>query len=197
MKRTDGYPKITVVICAINEAESLPYVLSKIPNWVDEILLVDGHSDDNTIEVAKKISPDIKLLYQPGKGKGDALKCGVKHASGDIIVTLDADKATDPEEMPKFIEPLLEGILISQNAFLPQFDQNHIRDRRDFGKAALVVQFHGGIVALGLILGQHRGRILLRDDGEFLLHIVIQEDFSHTCCGINVEQTRLFLHSVS
>ncbi len=84
-------------------------MLPKIPEWVDEIILVDGHSTDNTVEVAKKLRPDIKVLYQPGKGKGDALKCGFKHASGDIIVTLDADGATPPEEMPKFIEPLLNG----------------------------------------------------------------------------------------
>jgi len=103
------YPKISVIICTLDEAENLPYVLPKIPEWVDEVILVDGHSTDNTVEVAKKLYPDIRILYQPGKGKGDALKYGIKHATGDIIVTLDADGATDPEEMPKFIKPLLNG----------------------------------------------------------------------------------------
>jgi len=49
------------------------------------------------------------VQYQPGKGKGDALKFGIGHASGDIIVTLDADGSTDPGEMHKFIKPLLDG----------------------------------------------------------------------------------------
>ncbi|MCL0053247.1 glycosyltransferase family 2 protein [Dehalococcoidales bacterium] len=100
---------ITVLICTLNEEESLPYVLPKIPEWVNEILLVDGHSTDRTVEVARELKPEIKVLYQPGKGKGDALRYGIKHASGDIIVTLDADGSTDPEEMAKFIEPLLNG----------------------------------------------------------------------------------------
>ena len=51
---------------------------------------------DSTIAVAKKLRPDIIVLIQPNKGKGDALKCGLKYASGDIVVTLDADGATDP-----------------------------------------------------------------------------------------------------
>jgi len=109
MDKPEGCPKITALICALNEEENLLHVLPKIPGWVDEILLVDGHSTDRTVEVARQLNPDVKVLYQPGKGKGDALKCGIKHATGDIIVTLDADGSTDPEEMPKFIEPLLDG----------------------------------------------------------------------------------------
>ena len=108
-KLTNGLSTISVIICTLNEAENLPHVLPKIPNWVGEVILVDGHSTDNTVEVARKLSSDIKVLYQPGKGKGDALKCGIENATGDIIVTLDADGATPPEEMSKFIEPLLNG----------------------------------------------------------------------------------------
>jgi len=109
MDKPENYPSITVIICTLNEEQNLPYVLPKIPEWVDEILLVDGHSTDRTVEVAGELKPDIKVLYQPGAGKGDALKYGIEQANGDIIVTLDADGTTDPEEMPKFIEPLLNG----------------------------------------------------------------------------------------
>ena len=84
-------------------------VLDKIPEWVDEILLVDGHSTDSTVQVATTVLPRIKVLYQPKKGKGDALRCGFKNASKDVIVTLDADGATDPQDIAKFIESLLEG----------------------------------------------------------------------------------------
>lgn len=101
--------RITVLICALNEEKNLPYVLPKIPEWVDETILVDGHSTDETVEVAKRLRPGIKVLYQPGKGKQDAKIYGINNASGDIIVLLDADGSNDPEEMPKFIEPLLNG----------------------------------------------------------------------------------------
>ena len=109
MTKPPEYPGITVIICALNEASNLPSVFPRIPEWVDEVLLIDGHSTDRTVEVARELFPEVTVLYQPGTGKGNALKHGFKHARGDIIVTLDADGATDPEEIPKFIEPLLKG----------------------------------------------------------------------------------------
>jgi glycosyltransferase involved in cell wall biosynthesis len=125
MHKLQGCPKITVIMCTLNEEANLPYVLPEIPEWVDEVILVDGHSTDDTIAVAKRIRPDITVLYQPGSGKGDALKYGIKHASGDIIVTLDADGATDPEEMPRFIKPLLKGYAFAKGSrFLWSFPRN-------------------------------------------------------------------------
>jgi len=109
MNRPENCPTVTVLICTLNEEKNLTHVLSKIPRWVDEILLVDGHSVDNTVKVAKEIRPEIKVLYQPDRGKGNALRYGIQKASGEIIVTLDADGSTDPEDLPKFIEPLLNG----------------------------------------------------------------------------------------
>jgi len=109
MRIVNKKPKITALICALNEEENLADVLLKIPQWADEIILVDGHSTDRTVEVAKEARSNIRILCQPGNGKGDALKYGFEHSSGDIIVTLDADGSTDPEEMYKFVEPLLNG----------------------------------------------------------------------------------------
>lgn len=103
------FPAVTVIICALNESPNLPHVLPEIPGWVDEILLVDGYSPDDTVEVAKKLRPDIKVIYQPGKGKGDALKHGFKNATGDIVVTMDADGSTNPNDLPVYIEALLDG----------------------------------------------------------------------------------------
>lgn len=102
-------PKITALICTLNEEENLAGVLERIPDYVHEILLVDGHSTDNTYRIARQLYPAVHCLIQTGKGKGDALKHGFAHAQGDIIVTLDADGATDPQELYKFIEPLLQG----------------------------------------------------------------------------------------
>jgi len=138
MNKPEGSPKISVIICTLNEGQNLPHVLPKIPEWVDEILLVDGHSTDRTVEVAKKIRPDIRILYQPGKGKGDALKYGIKHASGDIIVTLDADGETDPEDIPRFIEPLLNGYDFAKGSRLAHSRPRNMSWHRWFGNKVLV-----------------------------------------------------------
>jgi glycosyltransferase involved in cell wall biosynthesis len=103
------HPKISVVICTLNEESNLPKVLPKIPSWVDEVILVDGHSTDNTVAVARSILPTIQVLYQPRNGKDDAMKHGFKNAAGDIIVVLDADGSTDPEQIPELVCPLLDG----------------------------------------------------------------------------------------
>ena len=100
---------MTVLICTMNEAENLPHVLPKIPDWVDEVLLVDGHSIDGTVEIARQLRPDIRIVYQPGRGKGDALRHGIQEAKGEIIITLDADGQTDPSEIGKFVEAILSG----------------------------------------------------------------------------------------
>jgi glycosyltransferase involved in cell wall biosynthesis len=101
--------RVSVVIPALNEAENLPHVLPRIPRWVDEIILVDGHSTDGTADVACKLCPDIRIVQQEGRGKGAALRSGFAAANGDIIVMLDADGSTDPAEIPYFVGALLSG----------------------------------------------------------------------------------------
>src|SRR6185369_15966555 len=67
-------PRVSVVVPALNEAENLRHVLPRIPD-VFEIILVDGGSRDRTVEIAREILPAIRVLSQPGRGKGDALTC--------------------------------------------------------------------------------------------------------------------------
>ena len=139
--KSKEYPKVTAIICTLNEEESLPNVLTRIPEWVDEIIIVDGHSNDRTVEIAKELCPRVKVLYQPGRGKGDALKHGAKNAAGDIIVTLDADDATDPAEMTKFIEPLIRGYDFAKGSrFIGGFPLNKSK-RRIFGNLAIAGLF--------------------------------------------------------
>jgi glycosyltransferase involved in cell wall biosynthesis len=100
---------VSVVIPALNEAENLPYVLPRIPKWVHEVVLVDGYSTDATVSVAQQLLPDIRVIWQEGNGKGAALRTGVRAATGDIVVMLDADGSTDPSEIPAFVGALLAG----------------------------------------------------------------------------------------
>lgn len=103
------WPTVSVVIPALNEATNLPAVLPRIPAWVHEIVLVDGHSTDNTVALALALCPDIRIVQQEGVGKGAALRCGFAVATGEIVVALDADGSTDPVEIPAFIGALLAG----------------------------------------------------------------------------------------
>lgn len=102
-------PKVSVVIPTLNEARNLPFVLPRIPKWVHEVILIDGHSTDDTVEVARRLWPGIRVVEELRRGKGAALRAGFALAAGDIIVTLDADGSADPAEMNAFIGGLLSG----------------------------------------------------------------------------------------
>jgi glycosyltransferase involved in cell wall biosynthesis len=102
-------PSVSVVIPAKNEARNLEHVFGTIPEWIDEIVLVDGHSVDDTVEVAQKLHPAVHIVHQPGRGKGDALKAGFEAAKGEIIVMMDADGSTDGREIPRFVAALTTG----------------------------------------------------------------------------------------
>ena len=102
-------PTVSVVIPAKNEARNLPMVLGSLPEWVDEVVLVDGHSVDETIAVARQCRPDIKVVTQPGKGKGDALLAGFKACTSDIVVMMDGDGSTPGTEIVRFVAALVAG----------------------------------------------------------------------------------------
>jgi len=102
-------PSVSVVVPAKNEARNLEHVFGTIPAWVDEIVLVDGHSTDDTVEVAQKLHPAVRIVHQQGRGKGDALQAGFAAAKGEIIVMMDADGSTDGKEIPRFVAALTTG----------------------------------------------------------------------------------------
>ena len=111
-KSNPFYPSdltVTVVIPALNEEDSLPSVLTKIPDTVDEVILVDGHSTDKTVDAARSVLPSIKVIYQTGQGKGNALIEGINAAESKIVVFLDADGSADPSEIPLFVNTLVAG----------------------------------------------------------------------------------------
>jgi len=102
-------PTVSVVIPTLNEAANLPHVFARIPKWIDQVVVVDGNSTDDTVAVAKSLWPDVTIVMQTGRGKGNALFEGFAACTGDIIVMLDADGSTDPGEIPRFVAALRTG----------------------------------------------------------------------------------------
>ena len=98
----------SVVVSAKNEAANLREVLPELP-VVHEVILVDGHSVDDTVAVAQRVMPDIRVVRQTGNGKGNALACGFAAGTGDIVVIFDADRSADPAEIPRFVATLVDG----------------------------------------------------------------------------------------
>ncbi|GAA1259371.1 hypothetical protein GCM10009677_07930 [Sphaerisporangium rubeum] len=102
-------PTVSVVIPAMNEAENLPHVFATLPHWIHEVVLVDGNSIDDTVAVARRLRPGLRVVQQRGKGKGDALSTGFAACTGDIIVMIDADGSTDGREIIQFVSALVAG----------------------------------------------------------------------------------------
>lgn len=101
-------PSVSVVVPTRNEAANLPSVLTRIPTE-HEVVVVDGGSSDNTIEVARRVRPDAVVLQQTRRGKGNAMVCGFEAATGDVVVMLDADGSADPAEIERFVAALVDG----------------------------------------------------------------------------------------
>jgi SAM-dependent methyltransferase len=109
-------PSVSIVVPCRNEAGNIEPAVERIPRFCDEleIIFVEGHSRDDTLrEIDRVIDEhrdiDIKVVQQDGEGKADAVRKGFDSASGDILMILDADLTTPPEELPKFYEAIVSG----------------------------------------------------------------------------------------
>jgi glycosyltransferase involved in cell wall biosynthesis len=102
-------PTVSVVIPTLNEAQNLEHVFDSLPEGIKEVIIVDGHSVDNTIAVARSLRPDVQIVMQNRRGKGNALACGFAVCTGDVIVMIDADGSTDAAEIPRYVDALKGG----------------------------------------------------------------------------------------
>ena len=116
MPETPATPSVSVIIPARNEAGNIEAALQRTPDMgaETEIIFVEGNSTDNTWDVIQEMAEKykhrkIKVLRQPGKGKGDAVRCGFAAAEGDILMILDAGLTMPPESLPQFYEALASG----------------------------------------------------------------------------------------
>ena len=149
---------VSVIIPARNEAPNLQYVLPRIPSCVTEVILVDGHSSDDTVAVAQNLMPTIRIVEQIGRGKGDAIRTGLAASTGDIIVLLDADGSADPLEIPRFITILQAG--------------------NDFAKGSRFIKGGGSHDITHLRQAGNNGLILL-------VNILFKTRFTDLCYGYN------------
>jgi glycosyltransferase involved in cell wall biosynthesis len=138
--RAGGHDTVTVVIPTKNEAANLPWVLGRIPSWVDEVVVVDGRSTDGTIEVARSCRPDVVIVRETRPGKGAAIRAGFAAATSDVIVMIDADGSMDPFEIGRFVTAIREGADLAKGSRrLDGGGSADITPIRDLGNRALLL----------------------------------------------------------
>ncbi len=139
--------RVSVVIPALNEGPNLLHVLTNLPDSVYEVVLVPGHSTDDTEQVAQTVRPDVRVVQQPRAGKGNALACAFAACRGDIIVTLDADGSADPGEIPAFVGALVAGADFAKGTREIQgggsHDLSRLRRAGNLGLTRLANLLHG------------------------------------------------------
>ena len=113
---SQNVPSVSVIIPARNEAGNIETIIERVPKMGSdtELVFVEGHSSDNTYETIQRVISNYpnrtcKLLRQPGKGKGDAVRIGFREAAGDVLMILDADMTVPPEDLPRFFDTLVSG----------------------------------------------------------------------------------------
>jgi len=100
----DWRKKITIVIAMLNEEEGLADLLAECRRYAAELITVDGHSKDRSVEIASKAG--ALVVYDNGKGKGDAIRSAIPHIGRDITIFMDADWSHDPADIPKLVQPI-------------------------------------------------------------------------------------------
>lgn len=111
-----GTPTISLIIPTLNEGRNLPFVLRAVPQIVTELIVIDGGSTDGTADVARSLRPDALVVVDQRPGKGRAMRTGFEHATGDIIVVIDADGSMDPGEIPAFVGALVAGSHVAKGS---------------------------------------------------------------------------------
>ena len=100
--------KVTAVIPAYNEAGRIANTINLVRSYVDEIIVIDDASTDNTASLAKEHGA-IVLTQQKNKGYIDAIKYGFREAKGDVVITLDADGEFSATDIPSLLKPIADG----------------------------------------------------------------------------------------
>ncbi len=97
---------ITVVIPTLNESQTVAETIRRVRPYSNDVVVVDGHSSDDTIRIAGDLG--ARVVFDHGKGKGEAIRTVMDHIDREITVFIDADGSHDPEDIPALVRPILE-----------------------------------------------------------------------------------------
>jgi len=98
---------ITVVIPTLNEAQTVADIINRSGVYSSDILVVDGHSSDDTAAIARSLG--VRVVFDHRKGKGEAIRTAIDYLTRGITVFIDADGSHDPDDIPALVQPILEG----------------------------------------------------------------------------------------
>ena len=170
-------PSLTVVIPTLNEVETLPEIMAGVRAHTDDILVVDGRSPDGTADVARSLG--ARVVYDHGRGKGEAIRTVIGHLERDIVVFIDADGSHDPADIPALVAPILAG------------RADHVSGSRLIGGSS---ELHGGFDECFRLMGSsfitacinHRFRVVLSESQngfralrtEVLRNLGLEEDIT-------------------
>ncbi len=128
--------KITVIIPCLNEEQGIEQVLRPMPAFIDEVIVVDNGSTDNTSKVAASLG--AKVIREEVRGYGRAYKRGFAQATGDVIITLDGDHSYPPDAISYLLEAFfhLEADFLNASRF-PVRDRNAMSFKHKFGNLVL------------------------------------------------------------
>ncbi|MCC6342551.1 MAG: glycosyltransferase family 2 protein [Bryobacterales bacterium] len=130
--------KITVVIPCLNEEQGIEQVLRRMPEFVDQVIVVDNGSTDRTAEVARSFG--ARVIREDVRGYGRSYKRGFSEASGDVIITLDGDHSYPPDAISYLLEAFLhlEADFLNASRF-PVRDRRAMSFKHKFGNLVLSV----------------------------------------------------------
>jgi len=119
--------RITVVIPALNEALTISDIINRSFVYSNDILVVDGHSSDDTVAIARSLG--ARVVFDHRKGKGEAIRTAIDHLMREVTIFIDADGSHDPDDIPALVRPILED------------NADHVSGSRLIGGSS---ELHGG-----------------------------------------------------
>jgi glycosyltransferase involved in cell wall biosynthesis len=129
---------ITVVIPCLNEEQGIEQVLTRMPEFVDQVIVVDNGSTDATAEVARRFGANV--IREDVRGYGRSYKRGFSEATGDLIITLDGDHSYPPDAISYLLEAFLHLEVDFLNASrFPVRDRRAMSFKHKFGNLVLSI----------------------------------------------------------
>jgi len=130
--------RITVIIPCLNEEQGIEKVMRRMPEFVDEVIVVDNNSTDRTADVAESLG--ARVIREHVRGYGRAYKKGFSVATGDVIITLDGDHSYPPDAISYLLEAFLhlEADFLNASRF-PVRDRQAMSFKHKFGNFVLSV----------------------------------------------------------